>query len=110
MLSGLASSKSATFLSQIIGHPTLIHDVATIAMTIIDEPVGYPTRLNTDVVVDDAGLSGLQCAKSFQDAGVSCMVLEANDRVGDKTPSLQPSEGSSGKVNVGAAWISDKNQ
>lgn len=67
-------------------------------------------QLSTDVVVVGAGLSGLQCAKTLQDAGVSCIVLEANNRVGGKTLSLQPSKGSHGKVDVGAAWINDTNQ
>lgn len=69
-----------------------------------------PTQLGTEVVMVGAGLSGLQAARDLQEAGISCMVLEANDRVGGKTLSLPSSEGSVGKVDVGAAWINDTNQ
>lgn len=68
------------------------------------------TQLGTEVVIVGAGLSGLQAARDLQDAGISCVVLEANDRVGGKTLSLQSSEASAGKVDVGAAWINDTNQ
>lgn len=62
-----------------------------------------------DVVVVGAGLSGLQAAHDIQKAGLSCVVLEARDRVGGKTLSLDPS-GKGGALDVGAAWINDTNQ
>lgn len=70
------------------------------------------TRLNrtikeTDVVVVGAGLSGMQAATDVQDAGFSCVVLEAKDRVGGKTLSTTVEHGP-GKVDLGAAWINDR--
>lgn len=61
-----------------------------------------------DVVVVGGGLSGLQAAHDIQKAGLTCVVLEARDRVGGKTWS-QPTKGGS-LVDVGAAWINDTNQ
>ncbi|KAH8646400.1 putative mao-B [Tricladium varicosporioides] len=67
-----------------------------------------PVR-EVDVVVVGAGLSGLQTAYDLQKAGISCAVLEARDRVGGKTYSVEPVGG--GKVvDLGAAWINDTNQ
>jgi monoamine oxidase len=61
-----------------------------------------------DVVVIGAGLSGLQAALSVRAAGLSVCVLEATDRVGGKTLSLQSCE--KGVNDLGAAWINDTNQ
>lgn len=63
----------------------------------------------TDVVVVGAGLSGLRAALEVYRAGLSVVVLEAMDRVGGKTLSLESSAGNS-KVDLGAAWINDTNQ
>ena len=68
----------------------------------------------TDAIIVGAGLSGLKAAADLQAAGYSCIVLEANDRIGGKTlsvPSLpSKAEGDCGVVDVGAAWINDTNQ
>lgn len=54
------------------------------------------------------GLSGLQAAHDIQRSGLSCIVLEARDRVGGKTWSRPTKNG--GVVDIGAAWINDSNQ
>lgn len=66
-----------------------------------------PTQ-EVDVVVVGGGLSGLQAAYDLQKAGMSCVVLEARDRVGGKTWSIEPVPGK--VVDLGAAWINDSNQ
>ena len=62
-----------------------------------------------DVVVVGAGLSGLKAAYDVQKAGFSCLVVEARDRVGGKTWSVDPL-GEDKYVDLGAAWINDTNQ
>jgi monoamine oxidase len=62
-----------------------------------------------DVVIVGAGLSGLQAAVDIHEAGFSYVVLEAMDRVGGKTLSVDASP-QGGKVDLGAAWINDTNQ
>ena len=67
------------------------------------------TIKDVDVVVVGAGLSGLQAATDVQNAGLSCVVLEAKDRVGGKTLTTTV-EHSSGVLDLGAAWINDRTQ
>ncbi|KAL3421572.1 flavin-containing amine [Phlyctema vagabunda] len=62
-----------------------------------------------DVIIVGAGLSGLQAARSVHAAGLSCVVLEARDRVGGKTWTREMKK-KRGLVDVGAAWINDVNQ
>lgn len=62
-----------------------------------------------DVVVVGAGLSGLQAARSAQQAGLSVAVLEARDRVGGKVWSV-PLASKRGVADLGAAWINDSLQ
>ncbi|KAF8863050.1 FAD/NAD(P)-binding domain-containing protein, partial [Acephala macrosclerotiorum] len=62
-----------------------------------------------DVIVVGAGLSGLQAAYDVQQAGLSCIVLEARNRVGGKTWSVPLANGK-GSVDIGAAWTNDTNQ
>lgn len=58
------------------------------------------TEKQVDVVVVGAGLSGLIAARDVIRAGLSCVVLEARDRVGGKTWS-QPLKDGKGIVDVG---------
>lgn len=62
-----------------------------------------------DVAIIGAGLAGLSAAQEVLQAGLSCVVLEARDRVGGKTWS-QPMEDGKGVIELGAAWINDVNQ
>ncbi|KAH8655413.1 putative flavin-containing amine oxidase [Xylariales sp. PMI_506] len=62
-----------------------------------------------DVVIVGAGLAGLTAAHEVLRAGLSCVVLEARDRVGGKTVS-QPLSNGTGVVDLGAAWLNDTNQ
>ena len=62
-----------------------------------------------DVIVVGAGLSGLQAAYDIQQAGLTCIVLEARNRVGGKTWSVPLANGK-GYVDIGEAWINDTNQ
>ncbi|KAF9891900.1 hypothetical protein FE257_002863 [Aspergillus nanangensis] len=61
-----------------------------------------------DVIIIGAGLSGLQAASSLRAAGRDICVLEATDRVGGKTLSVQSTE--DGFNDLGAAWINDTSQ
>jgi monoamine oxidase len=67
-----------------------------------------PTQ-KVDVVVVGAGISGLQAAYDIQKSGLSCVVLEARDRVGGKTLSVSPTKDGN-VVDLGAAWINNTNQ
>lgn len=73
-------------------------------------PPALPTATESyDVVVIGAGLAGLSAAHQVINAGFSCVVLEARDRVGGKTWSVPTSDGR-GVIELGAAWINDTNQ
>jgi monoamine oxidase len=62
-----------------------------------------------DVVVIGAGLAGLTAARQLIHAGLSCIILEARDRVGGKIWSRDLTDGK-GTVDLGAAWINNVNQ
>lgn len=71
--------------------------------------LAYPTITDTDVVVVGAGLSGMQAATDVHNAGLSCVVLEAKDRVGGKTQCVTVN-GGPGVLDIGGAWINDTTQ
>lgn len=62
-----------------------------------------------DVLIVGAGLSGLQAALDLHDQGYSVLVLEARDRVGGKTCSVERPD-RKGIQEIGAAWLNDSNQ
>ncbi|PLB46312.1 putative flavin-containing amine oxidase, partial [Aspergillus steynii IBT 23096] len=62
-----------------------------------------------DVIVIDAGLSGLQAAYTAQQSGLSVAVVEARNRVGGKVWSVPLASGR-GVADLGAAWVNDKKQ
>ena len=62
-----------------------------------------------DVVIIGAGFSGLQAAIDLRQAGRSVLILEARDRVGGKSRSVQRPDGK-GVQELGACWVNDTNQ
>lgn len=62
-----------------------------------------------DVIIIGAGLSGLQAARSLQDAGLKTLVLEARSRVGGMTWTVSGKNGS-GVADLGAEWLNDTTQ
>ncbi len=60
-------------------------------------------RLEEDVVVVGAGLSGLSAAQALADAGREVVVLEARDRVGGRL--LNATLGDGTTVDVGGQWV-----
>lgn len=83
------------------------------AVIAVPDPISPPTLQTatetTDVVIIGAGLAGLSAAHDVLRAGLSCVVLEARDRVGGKTWST-PLQDGKGVIDLGAAWINDTNQ
>jgi monoamine oxidase len=63
------------------------------------------TQIHVGVVVVGAGLSGIQAAHRIQEAGISCVVVEATNRVGGKTFSVKSRSSGLGKNDLGGAWI-----
>ncbi|PIG79771.1 hypothetical protein AARAC_003313 [Aspergillus arachidicola] len=64
----------------------------------------------TEVVIIGAGLSGLQAARSLQEAGVTTVVLEARSRVGGKTWSIPAGPNGNSVADLGAEWLNDATQ
>jgi monoamine oxidase len=62
-----------------------------------------------DVIIIGGGLSGLQAALDLHEAGRSVIILEARDRVGGKTRTIERPDGK-GFQEFGAAWVNDTNQ
>lgn len=87
------------------------------AIIALPEKQAFPVPLalhsaseTVDVVIIGAGLAGLSAAHDVLRAGLSCVILEARDRVGGKTWSQKVANGGAGVIDVGAGWINDTNQ
>jgi monoamine oxidase len=67
------------------------------------------TTLNVDVAIIGAGFSGLQAALSIVAAGLSCVLIEAYDRIGGKghTVSLNSVDG---VTEMEPTWINSNTQ
>ena len=87
-----------------ISHPTADAWTSGISDT---APTTIPTSV--DVVVIGAGFSGLQTAYDLHAAGLSCLVLEANGRIGGRSYSY-PLRNQPGMVELGATWINKDTQ
>lgn len=105
-----------------LAHPSWLFEVDAVAAVEAPTTTTVPKQLapppppstsssatTVDVVIIGAGLAGLAAAEQVQRAGLSCVVLEARDRVGGKTWS-EPLSNGDGVVDLGAAWINDSNQ
>ena len=57
-----------------------------------------------DVIVIGAGVSGLLAAARLQAAGRAVLVLEARDRIGGRTHSI---DAAGGRIDLGASWVWD---
>jgi monoamine oxidase len=60
---------------------------------------------DTDVVVIGAGLAGLGTATALRDRGVTCVVLEANTRIGGRAWTAHPPELGGVWFEMGAIWL-----
>jgi monoamine oxidase len=90
--------------------PSLLFEID--AVIALPDPSLAPALSNVnqsvDVVIIGAGLAGLTSAHEILRSGLTCIILEARDRVGGKTWSTPMNSG--GTIDVGAAWINDTNQ
>lgn len=65
--------------------------------------------LRVDVVVVGGGFSGIQAAWDLHKAGLTCIVLEAQHRIGGRSRTQQLRSGP-GLIELGATWINEKTQ
>lgn len=68
---------------------------------------GQPTTNDADVIIIGAGMAGVTAARELKERGVSSIVLEARDRVGGRTYSVNTTYG---PVDTGAMWIHDSKE
>ena len=66
--------------------------------------LGQESGNNADVIIIGAGMAGVTAARELQERGISSIVLEARDRVGGRTYSVNTTFG---PVDTGAMWIHD---
>ncbi|KAM0543170.1 hypothetical protein ACHAPJ_012425 [Fusarium lateritium] len=74
--------------------------------SVIENVSSAPSRVkySAQVIVVGAGLSGLKAAYDLQQAGISCVVLEAHDRIGGNFPT------GPGAMHSVAAWVNHVQQ
>lgn len=67
-----------------------------------------PTRLDADVIIVGAGLSGMIAARRLLEAGLKPLILEADERVGGRILTQEVVPGL--PVELGAQWIGDTHE
>jgi monoamine oxidase len=67
-----------------------------------------PTSLEADVIIVGAGLSGMIAARKLLEAGLTPLILEADERVGGRILTEEVIPGLS--VELGAQWIGDTHE
>src|SRR4051794_20763042 len=70
--------------------------------------MAHPVRHDADVIIVGAGISGMIAARRVLEAGLTPLVLEADERVGGR---ILPQEAVPGvPIELGAQWIGDTHQ
>ena len=67
-----------------------------------------PSTIEADVIVVGAGLSGMIAARKLLEAGLTPLVLEADERVGGRILTQEVMPGI--PVELGAQWIGDTHE
>src|SRR6478609_10142884 len=70
--------------------------------------MAQPSTLDADVIIVGAGLSGMIAARKVLEAGLTPLVLEADERVGGRILTEEVIPGV--PVELGAQWIGDTHQ
>jgi monoamine oxidase len=70
--------------------------------------MAQPSNLEADVIIVGAGLSGMIAARKVLDAGLTPLVLEADERVGGRILTQEVLPGI--PVELGAQWIGDTHE
>ncbi|KAI3581835.1 hypothetical protein IWW34DRAFT_903945 [Fusarium oxysporum f. sp. albedinis] len=92
--------------------PEVLFEIDAIAVLNKESNESSPSEpiKSVDVVIVGAGMSGVQAAYECHKAGLSYVLLEAQDRIGGRARSEVASNLGSGVVDMGAAWINDTSQ
>jgi len=70
--------------------------------------MAHPRRLEADVIIVGAGLSGMIAGRKVLDAGLKPLILEADERVGGRILTQEVLPGI--PVELGAQWIGDTHE